>query len=141
MCTLAQKSFTFYLQCVRPDPHWTRARKFECKSFDVACVQCGHPHSHQQVPFACVARARARPVWIGPKPTTRGMQLSSAGTSCPSKITQETGTMDNEGRRGVESGCVAFGVAICSRQVEVNTLQRGNAICNVCLAWCGFRLD
>ncbi len=42
---------------LRPNPHrtWTRrARKFECFSFDVACVQCGHPHSHQQVPFACV---------------------------------------------------------------------------------------
>ncbi len=25
----------------RPNPHWTRARKFEHKSFDVACVQCG----------------------------------------------------------------------------------------------------
>ncbi len=30
-------------------------RNFQCKSFDVACVQYGHPHSHQQVPFACVA--------------------------------------------------------------------------------------
>ncbi len=29
--------------------------KFEHFSFDVACVQCGHPHSHQQVPFACIA--------------------------------------------------------------------------------------
>ena len=32
-----------------------RARKFEHFSFDVACLQCGHSHSHQQVPFACVA--------------------------------------------------------------------------------------
>ena len=39
--------------------------KFERFSFDVACMQCGHPHSHQQVPFACIARAR--PVWIGPE--------------------------------------------------------------------------
>ena len=37
-------------------------RKFKHFPFDVACVQCGHPHSHQQVPFACVPR----PVWIGP---------------------------------------------------------------------------
>ncbi len=36
--------------------HGTKhARKLECFSFDVACVQCGHPHSHQQVPFACIA--------------------------------------------------------------------------------------
>ena len=36
-------------------------------SFDVACVQCGHPHLHQQVPFARVAlRVALRPVWIGP---------------------------------------------------------------------------
>ena len=28
--------------------------KLERFSFDVACMQCGHPHSHQQVPFACV---------------------------------------------------------------------------------------
>ncbi len=40
--------------------------QFECKSFDAACEQCGHPHSHQQVPFACVARAR--PVWMRPQP-------------------------------------------------------------------------
>ena len=39
-----------------PHPHRTRcARKFEYFSFDVACVQCEHPHSHQQVPFAGVA--------------------------------------------------------------------------------------
>ncbi len=54
---------------VRPNPHWTRAHK----SFDVACVQCGHPHSHQQIPFACgalhVASRVPRPVWIGPKAT------------------------------------------------------------------------
>ena len=36
-------------QQLRPNPHWTQR-----KSFDVACVQYGHPHSHQQVPFACV---------------------------------------------------------------------------------------
>ena len=43
--------------------HTGRARKFECKSFGFACVQCEHSHSHQQVPFACAARARS--VWIG----------------------------------------------------------------------------
>ena len=30
------------------------AHKFERFSFDVTCMQCGHSHSHQQVPFACV---------------------------------------------------------------------------------------
>ncbi len=30
------------------------AHKLERFSFDVACVHCGHPHSHQQVPFARV---------------------------------------------------------------------------------------
>ena len=29
-----------------------RAYKLQCFSFDVACMQCGHPYSHQQVPFA-----------------------------------------------------------------------------------------
>ena len=52
-------------QTVRPNPHRTRVCKLECKSFDVACVQCGHPHSHQLVPFVCIARAR--PVWMRPK--------------------------------------------------------------------------
>ncbi len=40
-------------------------RKFERKSFDVACVQFGYSRSHQQVPFGCVARAR--PVWMMPE--------------------------------------------------------------------------
>ena len=35
-------------------------------SFDVACVQCGHPHSHQQAPFACIVHRVPPPVWIGP---------------------------------------------------------------------------
>ncbi len=34
------------------------------ESFDVACVQCGHSHSQQQVPFARVVPVR--PVWIRP---------------------------------------------------------------------------
>ena len=33
---------------------WTRPREFAVTSFDFACVQCGHSHSQQQVPFACV---------------------------------------------------------------------------------------
>ena len=45
-----------------PNPHWTRARKFAGSSFDVACIQCEHSHSQQQVPFACVCAQ----VWIGP---------------------------------------------------------------------------
>ncbi len=32
-----------------------RLHKLDCFSFDVACMQCGHPHSCQQVPFACIA--------------------------------------------------------------------------------------
>ncbi len=39
--------------------HTGRGMRCTCKlehfSFDVACLQCGHPHLHQQVPFACVA--------------------------------------------------------------------------------------
>ena len=31
-----------------------RPGKFEHFSFDVACLQCGHSHSHQQVPFTCI---------------------------------------------------------------------------------------
>ena len=44
--------------------HTGRARKLERFSFDLACVQCGHSHSHQQVPFAW--RRVMRPVWIRP---------------------------------------------------------------------------
>ncbi len=29
---------------LRPNPHWTRARKFAGNSFDVDCVQCEHSH-------------------------------------------------------------------------------------------------
>ena len=39
--------------------------KLECFSFDVACVWCGHPHSHQQVPFAWVALRVASRVLCG----------------------------------------------------------------------------
>ncbi len=47
--------------------HRTRMRaQIQRKSFDVACLQCGHSNSHQQVPFACVARVR--PVWMRPWP-------------------------------------------------------------------------
>ncbi len=31
------------------------ARKFECKSFDAACVQCEHSHPWLEIPFACIA--------------------------------------------------------------------------------------
>ncbi len=34
-------------------------------SFDVACMQCGHPNSHQQVPFACMALCVASRVLCG----------------------------------------------------------------------------
>ena len=57
------------LTAVRPNPHRTLAHKFECKSFDVACVQCGYSPSHQQVPFVPFAFvAHARPVWMKPQP-------------------------------------------------------------------------
>ncbi len=42
----------------RPNPHRTRdATRAQIRTFpfDVACLQCGHPHSHQQVPVACMA--------------------------------------------------------------------------------------
>ncbi len=51
---------------LRPHPHRTRVRKFERKSFDVACVQCEHSHSRTQVSFALRRVARARPVWTRP---------------------------------------------------------------------------
>ncbi len=41
------------------------ACKLEYFSFDVACVQCGHPHSHRQVPFACIALRVASHVLCG----------------------------------------------------------------------------
>ena len=37
---------------LRPHPHGTLARKFECKPFEVVCMQCEHSHSRTQVPFA-----------------------------------------------------------------------------------------
>ncbi len=40
-------------------------RKLECFSFDVACEQCGYPHSHQQVPFACIALCIASCILCG----------------------------------------------------------------------------
>ncbi len=55
------------------------ARKLERFSFDVACMQCGHPHSHQQVPFACVALCIASHVLCGLGPrlwtTDRGLKI------------------------------------------------------------------
>ena len=56
---------------VRPNPHRTReATRVQIRTFFLWCclVQSGHPHSHQQVPFACVALhvASPHPVWIGP---------------------------------------------------------------------------
>ena len=47
----------------KPNPHWTPARKFTGNSFGVACVQCEHCHSQQQVTFACICASH--PVWIG----------------------------------------------------------------------------
>ncbi len=55
---------------LRPHPHRTPARKFERKSFDVACVQCGHSHSHQQVPFSRDVRTRS--VWMRQVPFGEG---------------------------------------------------------------------
>ena len=49
-----------------------RAHKLECFSFDVAWVQCGHPHSHQQAPFACVVLRVASRVLCGLGPRSCG---------------------------------------------------------------------
>ena len=49
---------------LRPHPHRMHVRKFKCKPFDVAGVQCEHSHSRTQVPF--VLRRVARPVWMRP---------------------------------------------------------------------------
>ena len=58
-------ALTFRLQWgLGPHPHRTRACKFECKPFDVACMQYEHCHSHTQVPF--VLRRVAHPVWMRP---------------------------------------------------------------------------
>ncbi len=46
----------------RGTPH---AHKLEHFSFDVASVQCGHPHSHRQVPFARVVLCFASRVLCG----------------------------------------------------------------------------
>ncbi len=53
-----------YVWCllVRPNPHYTQICH---NSFDIACIQCGHSHSQQQIPFAYVSAPQA--VWIGPK--------------------------------------------------------------------------
>ena len=63
---------------LRPNPHWTCARKFEHKSSDVACMQCGHPHSHQLVPFAL--RRVEHPVWMRPEQDSE-IFLNSAARS------------------------------------------------------------
>ena len=49
---------------VWPNQHRTRARKFERKPFDFACMQCEHSHSCTQVPSAlhCVGCH----VWMRP---------------------------------------------------------------------------
>ncbi len=66
-------------RCLPPSQgpiHTGRVRKFKCFSFDVACVQCGHPYSHQQVPFACVALRVASRVLCGLGP---GLRLTHYG--------------------------------------------------------------
>ncbi len=52
--------------------HTRRVREFECKPFDVACVQYGHSHSRTQVPFAL--RRVARPVWMRPSEAYFGFE-------------------------------------------------------------------
>ena len=54
-CRGAQKEQLSALSPIHTRRGTQCARKLECFSFDVACVQCRHPHSHQQVPFACIA--------------------------------------------------------------------------------------
>ena len=50
---------------LRPNPHWTRARNFARKPFDVVCIQCEHSHWDYHR-FHLLAFAPARPVWIDP---------------------------------------------------------------------------
>ncbi len=38
----------------RPNPHWTRARKFASNSIEDPCIQCEHSHAQQQDPFSSV---------------------------------------------------------------------------------------
>ena len=59
-CTFLQAQSTQDAEC--------DARKFERKSFDVACVQCGHPPFTSTGPICWrgIARPILRPVWIGP---------------------------------------------------------------------------
>ena len=53
------------LNRVRSNPHWTQVgqHQFTRKSFDVACVQCEHPNSQQQVPFACICDCASSVDW------------------------------------------------------------------------------
>ncbi len=77
----------FHILCVlgtRLNPHRTRdARKFDRFSFDVACVQCGHPFtSTGSICLRGVARRVPHPVWIGPE--------TSDSERCPSWFTHTT---------------------------------------------------
>ncbi len=44
----------YHFSNIRPNPHWTRARKFTGK---LACIQCEHSHLQQQVLFVCIFRS------------------------------------------------------------------------------------
>ena len=64
-----------------------RARKLECFSFDVACVQCRHPHLHQEVPFARVALHVASRVLCGLGLKAKGLgPVEALGFGVPSKM-------------------------------------------------------
>ena len=82
--THLRSSFNFHrLASVSPNPHWIRARKFVGNSFDVACVQCEHSHSQQQVLYTCVCTSRPVKTYAKGE-TCRSQQYKCVGTPPPS---------------------------------------------------------
>ncbi len=77
----------------RPNPHWTRAHEFECKSFDVACVQCGHPIHINRFHLPAL-RGRVLCVWgfnkdqweIPTPPMVKSTALTAALSLRPSRV-------------------------------------------------------
>ena len=72
--------------CASSHPPWTRARKLERKSFDVACMECEHPHSRIQVPFAF--RRVVHPVWMRPNAVQREQEHGSTFGALDKRLEQ-----------------------------------------------------